>query len=77
MRWIFTCGVMLAAVWLELTYAPWTLPKLVGLKTEAALDLWSLEHATGGFIIGQCLGHWRRYDPFSDWLWALLCAAFG
>lgn len=77
MRWIFTCAVILAAVCLELTYAPLTWPKLVGLKTEAAFDFWSLEHATGGFIIGRCLGHYRRYDPFTDWLWFLLAAAFG
>lgn len=77
MRWFFTCGVILAAVYLELTYAPWTLPRLVGHKTEAALDLWSFEHATGGFIIGRCLGHWRRYHLFTDLAWLLLALAFG
>lgn len=77
MRWIFTCAVIIAAVCLELTYAPWTWPQLVGLKTEAAFDFWSLEHATGGFIIGRCLWSFRRYDPFTDWLWLVLGAAFG
>lgn len=76
MRWILTCATILVAFYLELTYAPLTWPQLVGLKTEAAFDLWTPEHAAGGYIIGRCLGHFRRYDPFTYWLWLVLSLTY-
>lgn len=77
MRWLFTCLVISAAMGLELYSAPWSVPHLVGLKTEALFDLWSVEHAMGGMLVGWGLRRSDRYSLFSDWLWLVLSAAYG